>query len=93
MAETEAWEGIVREGELLFIPALGVHVFESVGASFGLKLMHHDRASAEIGRKLLELGSQAVDEILVEMLEELRMSREMPSLQIADIADKLGCLE
>jgi len=93
MAETEAWEGTVKEGELLFVPALGIHVFESVGTSFGLRFTHQDHMSVREGRSLLQEGSSTVDLEFVESLEELEpFPPEMNLRELPLLAEKLGCL-
>ena len=49
------WEGQVNEGDLMFVPQVGIHVFESVGASFGLRFVNHDYMAASYGRELLSM--------------------------------------
>ena len=41
MGQAYAWEGTVQANELLFVPPVGVHVFESVGVSLGVRYAGH----------------------------------------------------
>jgi hypothetical protein len=57
MAEAEALEATLATGDLMYIPCKGIHVFESVGPSLGIRFAHHDALSGACGRELQEAGS------------------------------------
>jgi hypothetical protein len=59
MAKAEAYEGIINEGDLLYIPCMGIHVFESVGPSLGLRYASMDALGAKCGRDLEATGSKS----------------------------------
>jgi hypothetical protein len=62
MALAESYEGEVKEGDILFVPCLGPHVFESKGASLGIRFMHQDKHSITCGHNLIKAKSPAVNE-------------------------------
>jgi hypothetical protein len=71
MKNTEAFEGIVNKGEMIFVPIIGVHVFESEGASLGIRYMNHDQYSPGFGKQLLQMKSRTVTKDFVGYLEGL----------------------
>lgn len=71
MKQTNAYEGIVNKGEMLFVPAIGIHVFESIGPSLGIRYMNLDQLSSKFGRQLLKLKSKVISTSFVEYLESL----------------------
>merc|ERR1712087_224151 len=68
MADAEAWEGDVKQGDLLFVPMSSIHIFESVGPSMGIRFRQHDHDSVKHGRRLIAQGFDALGE---KMLYEL----------------------
>mmetsp|Transcript_108529 Transcript_108529/g.315645 ORF Transcript_108529/g.315645 Transcript_108529/m.315645 type:complete len:185 (-) Transcript_108529:298-852(-) len=64
-----AWEGLIGTGDMMFVPATGPHVFESVGPSFGLRFVGFDFMSPVSGRALRASGSNAVTDRWVDYLD------------------------
>mmetsp|Transcript_108528 Transcript_108528/g.315637 ORF Transcript_108528/g.315637 Transcript_108528/m.315637 type:complete len:156 (-) Transcript_108528:298-765(-) len=54
---------------MMFVPATGPHVFESVGPSFGLRFVGFDFMSPVSGRALRASGSNAVTDRWVDYLD------------------------
>lgn len=56
----------------------GVHVFESLGPSLGVRFMNHDRVSIQCGRELLEAGSKVASKSFVDNLANLEVLSTPP---------------
>eukprot|EP00933_Yihiella_yeosuensis_P045325 TRINITY_DN4069_c0_g1_i1.p1 TRINITY_DN4069_c0_g1~~TRINITY_DN4069_c0_g1_i1.p1 ORF type:complete len:447 (-),score=58.73 TRINITY_DN4069_c0_g1_i1:336-1676(-) len=104
MADTDGWEGQLETGDLLFVPAVGVHVFESVGTSLGLRFMNADESSLKFGKELLRAGSPAVDPDFLDTFKELSSksgakarsagdsTAAVKEILLKDLAKELGCI-
>lgn len=71
MARAKAFETTLNTGDLMYIPCKGIHVFESLGASLGIRFAHHDRMSSDCAQELEDAGSHSQNSIYVDYLKEL----------------------
>jgi hypothetical protein len=60
MANTFAWEGSIKTGDLLYVPCMGIHVFESLGPSLGVRFAHQDKHSITCAMDLLAQNSTTI---------------------------------
>ena len=53
----EAWEAELGPGDLLYVPPVGIHLFESVGISFGVRFRYFDDLLFAANEELKNLWS------------------------------------
>jgi len=91
-----AWEGELQEGELLLIPCDGVHVFESVGISVGLRFMYYDEISVRKAANVMKakpggFKSHDLNYKLREIAGLKHVRVEEPPATSIELAEQLGC--
>lgn len=75
MARAKAFEATLQTGDLMYIPCKGIHVFESLGASLGIRFAHHDRLSFVCGQDLKDEGSTSQNPVYAEHLGTLKIAK------------------
>ena len=91
-----AWEGELQEGELLLIPREGVHVFESVGISVGVRFMYHDEISVQKAANVIKANPggfkrQVLNHYLHYIARLIPVQVEEPPATVIELAEQLGC--
>lgn len=71
MARARAFETTLNTGDLMYVPCKGIHVFESLGASLGIRFASHDQMSNQCAQELEDAGSTSQNKLYVDYLKEL----------------------